>query len=199
MENTITDDDDDDYNPSNNAIAPKSRSIGIPNLAIARESLGNAKKLCDQYGHNNPALVRILVGHILPYLSCVVFYAGQEFVGTFTTMCDEFYGEKIDLGIDSVKIKCANPTSMLSMIEQIDFIERTYSREMSILPSGRNKTRVKLVFGKELDVPFWDDRRLLMAARIQLLLSHMNIVIGSVEREIALSHMNMNTDVEIAT
>jgi hypothetical protein len=176
--------DDEEYNLGNNVNTSKSKAIGIPNLSIARESLGNAKKLCDQYGHNNPALVRILIGHILPYLSCIVFYEGPTIVGTFSTICDEFYGEKINLGIDTVKIVCANPTSMLAMIEQLDFIVKEYSREMQLLPTHTYQTRVKLVFGKELDVNFWDERRLVMAARVQLLIAHMNMIIGSAEREI---------------
>ncbi len=172
---------DEDYQINTMAKKP----TPILNLAIARESLANAKKMCEQHGHANPALVKILVGHILPHLSCILFCDKHELIGTFPTICDEFYGEKISLGIDTVRIKCANPTSMLSMIEQINFIERTYSRDVNILPSTTTETRVKLVFCTEIDLSLWDDKRLLIAARMQLLLSHMNMIIDSVEREIA--------------
>lgn len=178
--------DDEEYNlgNNNNAIAQPKKPNAILNLAIARESLANAKKMCEQHGHANPALVRILIEHLLSDMCCIIFSNGPKTVCAFTSLCNTRYGEKIDFDIDAVQIVCENPTPLLAAIREIDAIERTYSGEMAILPSFRKEVSVQLVFGKELDVNFWDDKRLLIAARMQLLLSHMNMIVDDVEREV---------------
>ena len=55
--------DDEEYNlgNNNNAIAQPKKPNAILNLAIARESLANAKKMCEQHREYSP--LKLVMAH----------------------------------------------------------------------------------------------------------------------------------------